>query len=350
MNRLVIIGNGFDLAHGLKTSYSDFLGNYLGQILYDYLTDQNAIYEDELIKLNKKNFLNPENFEVFESTEKVIEQLNIIRKKYPKLIELKSDFFDALINQFNNQKWVDIENFYFFYLKTTVKNSVNHTKDVEKLNREFEFLKLKLVEYLKNTTDQYLNVNHNYFWNKISRPIEQAEFVDIVKEETPNSLYILNFNYTNTVEYYLNRQQNITFDINYIHGDLEDLHNPVIFGHGDEHDSDYIEIQNKQKYEFLKHIKSFQYSKSSNYFNLMRFIQAEPFQVFVMGHSLGLSDRTMLKEIFEHENCKSIKLFYHQKNKNENDFTEKVYSLANHFSDKGLMRKKLVPFDKSEKL
>lgn len=28
MNRLVIIGNGFDLAHGLKTSYADFLEWY----------------------------------------------------------------------------------------------------------------------------------------------------------------------------------------------------------------------------------------------------------------------------------------------------------------------------------
>jgi len=29
MNRLIIIGNGFDLAHGLKTSYNDFLLSYL---------------------------------------------------------------------------------------------------------------------------------------------------------------------------------------------------------------------------------------------------------------------------------------------------------------------------------
>jgi len=25
MNQLIIIGNGFDLAHGLKTSYKDFI-------------------------------------------------------------------------------------------------------------------------------------------------------------------------------------------------------------------------------------------------------------------------------------------------------------------------------------
>ncbi|WP_394341236.1 AbiH family protein [Pedobacter namyangjuensis] len=29
LNRLVLIGNGFDLAHGLKTAYTDFLLCYL---------------------------------------------------------------------------------------------------------------------------------------------------------------------------------------------------------------------------------------------------------------------------------------------------------------------------------
>ena len=28
INRIIIIGNGFDLAHGLKTSYADFIYQY----------------------------------------------------------------------------------------------------------------------------------------------------------------------------------------------------------------------------------------------------------------------------------------------------------------------------------
>ena len=28
MNKIFLIGNGFDLAHGLKTSYTDFIGNF----------------------------------------------------------------------------------------------------------------------------------------------------------------------------------------------------------------------------------------------------------------------------------------------------------------------------------
>ncbi len=33
MNKLLIIGNGFDLAHGLKTSYNHFLLWYLDQAI-----------------------------------------------------------------------------------------------------------------------------------------------------------------------------------------------------------------------------------------------------------------------------------------------------------------------------
>lgn len=33
MNRIVLIGNGFDLAHGLKTSYADFINWYWEQLM-----------------------------------------------------------------------------------------------------------------------------------------------------------------------------------------------------------------------------------------------------------------------------------------------------------------------------
>ena len=209
-----------------------------------------------------------------------------------------------------------------------------------------------MVEYLKIATSEIRRGRVNHIAELTTKPFEQEEFVyKLENNKVPNHLYFLNFNYTNTIEFYTPYiPSNFTFDINYIHGDINNSLNPIIFGYGDEHDTDYLEIQNKQIHELLKHIKSFQYSKTSNYHHLMRFIESESFQVYVLGHSLGLSDRTMLKEIFEHDNCKSIKLFYHKKSETENDFTEKVFELANHFSDKGLMRKKLVSFDKSNGL
>ena len=38
MNRIIIIGNGFDLAHNLKTGYKDFINDYWATVeegIYD---------------------------------------------------------------------------------------------------------------------------------------------------------------------------------------------------------------------------------------------------------------------------------------------------------------------------
>lgn len=350
MNRLILIGNGFDLAHGYKTSYSDFLENYLAQVLYQYIIKHE--YEDELIKFNNSTIILNQPLDKLFSIEESFTYINQVKERFPKVIEFKSKFFEELFYQFNHQRWLDIENHYFSYLKRYSKASNNDLKGINQLNNEFEFIKSKLVEYLKTATIEIRRGRVNHIAELTTKPFEQEEFVyNLENDKVPKHLYFLNFNYTNTIEYYTPYiPSNFPFDINYIHGDINNSLNPIIFGYGDEHDSDYLEIQNKHIHELLKHIKSFQYSKTSNYHHLMRFIQGEPFQVYVLGHSLGLSDRTMLKEIFEHNNCKSIKLFYHKKSETENDFTEKVYELANHFTDKGLMRKKLVPFDKSIKL
>ena len=51
MNRLVLIGNGFDLAHGLKTRYEDFLNWYWWQKLRIAATKYDEEYNDLLCKM-----------------------------------------------------------------------------------------------------------------------------------------------------------------------------------------------------------------------------------------------------------------------------------------------------------
>ena len=168
------------------------------------------------------------------------------------------------------------------------------------------------------------------------------------KDEMPKGLHILSFNYTFTLdEYYAQCSIVLPTELNFIHGVLNSVDNPIIFGFGDEYDKNYLDFEELKNKEILRHIKSFSYFKTSNYHNLLRFLEADDFQVYIFGHSCGLSDRTMLKHIFEHEKCKSIKIFYHQRSENGNDFTEKTYDISRHFTDKGSMRKKLVPFEKS---
>mgnify|MGYP000742337772 CR=1 FL=1 len=60
-----------------------------------------------------------------------------------------------------------------------------------------------------------------------------------------------------------------------------------------------------------------------------------------MGSSCGLSDRTLLNTIFENENCRLIKIFYHKNGESDN-FTELTQNISRHFNKKSLMRAKIV--------
>ncbi len=65
-----------------------------------------------------------------------------------------------------------------------------------------------------------------------------------------------------------------------------------------------------------------------------------------MGHSCGLSDRTLLSKLFEHENCVSIKPFYYEykdkKGEIKDDYSDKVRNISRNFKDKTIMREKVV--------
>lgn len=55
MNRLVIIGNGFDMAHGLKTSYMDFINWHWDQRVNTFVSNTTKVSEDILCKLQIKD-------------------------------------------------------------------------------------------------------------------------------------------------------------------------------------------------------------------------------------------------------------------------------------------------------
>ena len=55
MNRLVIIGNGFDMAHGLKTSYMDFINWYWERRIDAFAGNISKVSDDCLCKLTIKD-------------------------------------------------------------------------------------------------------------------------------------------------------------------------------------------------------------------------------------------------------------------------------------------------------
>ena len=159
MNRLVIIGNGFDMAHGLKTSYTDFINWYWERRLNDLLTERTPISEDCLCKLEIKNttkFANWFNFFFFHSFRDLFtrewkvppsEIVSAFKEKDNDFSVMFSRFFETILQSIETKGWVDIENDYYQLLKGCTETAdCGYT--VKELNEQLAFLQDKLVEYL----------------------------------------------------------------------------------------------------------------------------------------------------------------------------------------------------------
>lgn len=428
MNRIIIVGNGFDLAHGVKTSYKDFIEWYFGKVI-ESLSQKNLVqeiennilnifvYKDDLLKIAFKDY--SKSISMRKYTFNTNSNLEIIRNIDGVDSEFSIEYsplFERIIKDVENKGWVDIETDYYELLKDY---ALNKRGDVKQLNEELSYIEKKLIEYLKEVESNYYEnridelqamiyttfsfddislkgetniIEHiinqcaysqgdilatklhryNVWQHRINDAILKAkEYLNSSKEYSqnssihikdlisidmldkdktyfnellyPDSIMLLNFNYTKIADNYLNH--GFVYEINHIHGKLDD-EGSVIFGYGDELDKKYKEIEELNDNEYLEKVKSVKYFERDNYRKMESFIESEPFQVYVMGHSCGNSDRTLLNKIFEHENCVSIKPFYYAyKDKEGNDrdnYTEIVRNITRNFNDKQLLRERVV--------
>lgn len=409
MNRIILIGNGFDLAHGLKTSYADFIDWYWGEWGKRLLRGKSRLEEDGLVsfQLNDKIIgiswasiwgwyvrrTNP--FEPW-NNEDILELVK--SNKDLCNFAITSSVLEELCMQLKERKWVDIENVYFRHL------SNDHEKP-EKVNAELAVIRKRLIDYLTEVQNSASDVGvKDDLRKKMLAPfnkrdiaigslekwremLEQREYyqmevwheliplyfdsakswiqisnvdnflynhADEINENgivsfednkipigllLPDRMMLLNFNYTSIADSYFPSVER--FNVNHIHGELSKPES-VVFGYGDEIDENYKKISDKNVNEYLKNIKSIKYLESPNYRNLLDFIESDTYQIFIMGHSCGNSDRTLLNTLFEHRNCVSIKPFYHKWDDGTDNYMELVQNISRNFTDMKLMRDRVV--------
>lgn len=407
MNRIILVGNGFDLAHGLATKYEDFInwywdewGAYLVGSGKDYITDGLCSFKlkNEVglagwylvwgwhYRISTRDYTKRDLVELVKSDTKACD------------FKVHSIFFTEICKAVEEKGWVDIEAEYYRLL-----NSV-YISSPQNLNREFDIVRKKLIEYLLSIQNSKINdsitlnsmqdcimapfsakeiaieaknkwvdfiksrINNEYLVDNIKlykpsdareRAKKVCEFkadwqgqienqgVESIDGDTlpsdmlyPDRIMLLNFNYTNTADMYM-PENNYHFPINHIHGALNNP-NSVIFGYGDEMDEKYKEISKLNNNNLLTNIKSIRYLEDVNYRNVLTFIESAPYQIYIMGHSCGTSDRTLLNTLFEHRNCVSIKPYYFQKDNGEDNYMEIVQNISRNFSDAQKMRDRVV--------
>ena len=413
IHRIILVGNGFDLAHGLATRYENFIDWYWEQYISKLKDCLINTYSDTLCSFTLKEamygdrwyqFLSPYNNKSFEN--KSGREIYEILKEQKGTVSIEqTPFMNRICQSIESKGWVDIENEYY--------QALNHEyfECPEKLNKEFEIVKSKLVEYLtlvqSSNIDEsivkpalkekilapirideiaigarsqlvdfirsryfgeadgsYISIGEQLGWDKRAENIEamnrfSRKWGDKIEEFgiesaidsqdipeillSPIRLMLLNFNYTRTADLYLPQDKKLAywFPIDHIHGQLNDPQS-IIFGYGDELDDNYRNIVKLNNTEHLRNIKSIRYLETQNYRNMLAFIESAPYQVYIMGHSCGNSDRTLLNTLFEHKNCISIKPFYHRQEDGSDNYLEIVQNISRNFTDMKLMRDRVV--------
>lgn len=328
MNRLIILGNGFDLAHGLKTKYEDFLKYELIEAIWgkkSLFSVPTILYKRSLI-----DYIDDENDS--------LEDIGL------KIREIDGSGFDCNNSLVNNslkaERWIDFESMYYEMLKECIIDSTQISKEeVMKVNENISQVRDHFEKYLLQL--KYKPQRIEAMSSIMTDSFKEYDFSYYTDDVKLGRLCFLNFNYTNTINLYTDDFR--SHEVINIHGQINDDSNSIIFGYGDELDDQFQLIERLNDNGLLQNFKSPKYLLTDNYFKLSKFLSHNEYQVYIIGHSCGLTDRTLLNHVFEHENCRSIKIFYHKSNA-----VDIIYEISRHFNDKAKLRSRVVGLSVSE--
>lgn len=342
--KILLIGNGFDLAHGLPTSYKDFL-DFCKMVreLYTYPIIDNEYNQKKLIDWNTDKTIKSKLLECYENRKNCFEdKITTQCKELDELYDCIKE--NVWINYFLEREksigenWIDFESEISNVVQAieTLKGYIERDEDILKIKDTKQKTIIYFLKIAKKSLQDVFNLKRidgfiediSIELDKLIRSLEIyiCEFVneiDIIKENddiktiTPD--YVLSFNYSNTYERIYGQSKEVTYD--YIHGKA-DIENNVdtcnlVLGI-----DEYLEDDKNDKLEFIAFKKFYQRiykSTDSTYMKWVEQIKKYPevnHNLFIFGHSLDKTDRDILKLLICNDNV-TTKIYYYRKNKND---------------------------------
>lgn len=361
MNRIVIVGNGFDLHNNLETGYKEFIRWYIEKHLRLAI---NKNIENANLTIGAIKYINISynNDNLKKLSQIILKDRNDIRLTGLKF-EIKGQILTKTLADIARYGWADIEKIYYdkLTLCLAMSNNIKKERYINLINEELLDLRNNLVEYLESITignNMYFRILGNERLDE--RDYRQKHLQNVLRtagQTASRSYYyykktiFVNFNYTNYWQKELMNSFKLGHgvDVINIHGELNSNgQNVPFFGYGDDQDEKYRELENITiSDEWNRFFKTVYYQNTDNYKSIIDYLDSEQFQVIIAGHSCSLSDKTLLKTIFEHNNCLSIKPYYY-KYKDEETGKEKdnwhslMTNISRIFTNKEKMREIVV--------
>ena len=354
-NDILIIGNGFDIYHGLPTRYGDFLflaknwdvfyNKYSRGVLaniekgtFSVTLDKGMLCEESL-----EDYANYKNCFEYENIQYLNEHLNTNAwVKY---------FIDAT---FNGDSWVDFEEEIFEVLaaveeffgillsnaktnRADIASNIMDSDIIVKVKRFYGLMedrnyyscfglvnfsevepsdlreqKLYLITKMKEELDVLIECLRIYLLEFVE-PLECCGYSEQIRNLMDVNL--LNFNYTYT---YKKVYGNLRNKHHPIHGDC--LNGGMVLGISD---NSFVD-----KLEYIYFVKYFQRIQKQTGSFYREWIQKnemihnalvdDPHNVYIIGHSLAVSDKGVLEDFFINDWVEKIVIYYHNQKAYEN--------------------------------
>lgn len=320
MKNVLVIGNGFDIAHGLYTKYIDFYNfcNAIKRVIND--KREIVIREDIKEELLRSKFM--------KSTANIINNKKIVNDDMlEKMINIcKDNYWLNCIeerNLSNDPHWCDIEGVIADeisklsyvakkYDGVRVSNlALNESNEIINIyqhvmnyaSKSYSFktsvclFKEKLLSDLNDLT-WMLEIYLSKFLNRKSKTYKFFE--------TLNIDYIINFNYTDTY----NKLYKKNIPTHFIHGKIrnndKDAMN-MVFGIGDSINED---DNNYEFIEFQKYYQRIIYKTGNNYAKWLD--NNEIMNIFIFGHSVNEVDGDIIKRLITRKYTNIYIYYYDQ--------------------------------------
>ena len=174
MNRIILIGNGFDLAHKLPTSFAEFLDHYWFRIIEEILdTDGNDPFENSDLKISRS----PSHWDLGKNYYDLKEGI----KRSGATLAFKNKLLKRISEYSYQNRWVDIENEYYYLLKESFQKE-DKDYSIDSLNQDFHRIRESLIDYITdieyNSDLSNATCRNQIFYNIYSR----FEFKDFTEK------------------------------------------------------------------------------------------------------------------------------------------------------------------------
>lgn len=361
MSNVLIIGNGFDIYHGLPTRYSDFLflavhwkefkekcdaslaigdrneqisvhldehGRLCEKSLDDFV-NHNFIFDEEHIQFLNDHITQNAWIKYFLSSNftgrgwvdfetKIKDVLYTIDSFFNELPHCVGKIASVALDSHITSTYSSFQELLAQKYKTEYLGMI-HKSDVEESKLKEQ--RLYLIGKLKEELDVLIKCLQYYLWDFVN-PIKCEKYSKQIREL--GNVYLLNFNYTDT---YKKNYGNLRKAHHPIHGDC--LNGGMVLGIPDDCFEDKLEY-----IYFVKYFQRIQKRAGSFYKEWIqapdpetRILEDTPIHAYIMGHSLAETDKGVLQDFFCNDWVETITIYFH----NQRAYEDMVINLVRMF-------------------